>query len=66
MWSFDVSLDINTNVAFDSLITHTHTGETLHMSQQESRHSGFNPLKKRPEFEFTVRDSLCLCLIIHS
>ena len=31
-----------------------------------SRHSGFIPLKNRPEFEFTVRDSLCLCLIIHS
>ena len=33
---------------------------------KKSRHSGFSPLKKRPEFEFTVRDSLCLCLIIHS
>ena len=26
----------------------------------------FSPLKKRPEFGFAVRDSLCLCLIIHS
>ena len=25
----------------------------------------FSPLKKRPEFEFTVRDSLFLCLIVH-
>ena len=33
---------------------------------KKSRHSGFSPLKKRPEFEFTDRDSLCLCLIIHS
>ena len=30
---------------------------------KKSRHSGFSPLKKRPEFEFTVRDSLCLCLV---
>ena len=31
----------------------------------KSRHSGFSPLKNGPEFQFTVRDYMCLCLIIH-
>ena len=55
--------------------THTHTRTYAHTYtlvrhytclSKKSRHSGFSPLKKRPEFEFTVRDYLCLCLIIHS
>ena len=28
---------------------------------KKSRHSGFSPPKKRPEFEFTVRDSVPYC-----
>ena len=49
--------------------THTHAqGLVRHYTclSKKSRHSGFSPLKKRPEFEFTVRDYLCLCLIIHN
>ena len=34
--------------------------DITHVSAR-SRHSGFSSLKKSPEFEFTVRDYLCLC-----
>ena len=37
---------------------------------KKSRHSGFSPLNKRPEFEFTVRDThahtrtrICVCFV---
>jgi len=46
----------------------SHWGLVRHYTclSMKGRHSGFSSLKNRPEFEFTVRDSLCLCLIIYN